>query len=148
MKNKKGFTITELVIVIAVIAILAGVMIPTFGGIIEKANKSAAIQKAASQYKIDLAAIDAQVENYVADAYALSTDTDVKAGKTYYTKGVDDKYTAVAAPTGNPSTSSYYELVKGNTEGEFKGTLNDYTIVIDDKYTCVFNGSEWTATKK
>lgn len=38
--KRKGFTIVELVIVIAVIGILAGVMIPTFGGIIEKANES------------------------------------------------------------------------------------------------------------
>ena len=49
--NKKGFTIVELVIVIAVIAILAAVMIPTFGGIIKKANKSAAEQGATSAYK-------------------------------------------------------------------------------------------------
>lgn len=38
--KRKGFTIVELVIVIAVIGILAGVMIPTFGGIIDKANES------------------------------------------------------------------------------------------------------------
>ena len=38
--NKKGFTIVELVIVIAVIAILAAVLIPTFSGIIKKANIS------------------------------------------------------------------------------------------------------------
>ena len=38
--NKKGFTIVELVIVIAVIAILAAVLIPTFAGIIKKANLS------------------------------------------------------------------------------------------------------------
>ncbi len=48
MKNdmKKGFTIVELVIVIAVIAILAAVLIPTFSGIIEKAHQSAALQEA------------------------------------------------------------------------------------------------------
>ena len=49
MKNthntkRKGFTIVELVIVIAVIAILAAVMIPTFGSIIETANRSADTQ--------------------------------------------------------------------------------------------------------
>ena len=38
--NKKGFTIVELVIVIAVIAVLAAVLIPTFSGIIEKAHLS------------------------------------------------------------------------------------------------------------
>ena len=39
--NKKGFTIVELVIVIAVIAILAAVLIPTFSNVIKKANMSA-----------------------------------------------------------------------------------------------------------
>ena len=38
--NKKGFTIVELVIVIAVIAILAAVLIPTFTNLIKKANIS------------------------------------------------------------------------------------------------------------
>ncbi len=40
-KLKKGFTIVELVIVIAVIAILSAVLIPTFGGLIKKANIAA-----------------------------------------------------------------------------------------------------------
>ena len=44
--NRKGFTIVELVIVIAVIGILAGVMIPTFGGVVAKANEAAADQEA------------------------------------------------------------------------------------------------------
>ena len=45
-KNKKGFTLVELVIVIAVIAILAAVLIPTFVTVIANANKSAALQEA------------------------------------------------------------------------------------------------------
>lgn len=39
-KLKKAFTITELVIVIAVIAILAAVLIPTFTTLIDRANRS------------------------------------------------------------------------------------------------------------
>ena len=39
--NKKGFTIVELVIVIAVIAILTAVLIPTFSNLVKKANLSA-----------------------------------------------------------------------------------------------------------
>ena len=55
--NKKGFTIVELVIVIAVIAILASVLIPTFASIVEKATKSAVQQEAANIYK-ELYALD------------------------------------------------------------------------------------------
>ena len=39
-KTKKGFTIVELVIVIAIIAILAAVLIPTFANLIKRANVS------------------------------------------------------------------------------------------------------------
>ncbi len=49
-KTKRGFTITELVIVIAVIAILAAVLIPTFSNVINRANESAAMQEARSEY--------------------------------------------------------------------------------------------------
>ena len=37
-KNKKGFTVVELVIVIAVLALLVAVLIPTFTDLIRKAN--------------------------------------------------------------------------------------------------------------
>ena len=56
--NKKGFTIVELVIVIAVIAILAAVLIPTFAGVIKKAQESADIQ-AVRQMNTALAVEDA-----------------------------------------------------------------------------------------
>lgn len=68
--NKKGFTIVELVIVIAVIAILAGVLIPTFGGIIDRANESAAMQKVAAAYK---------------EAYAIALADDGKIDSTDFT---------------------------------------------------------------
>ena len=46
MNKKKGFTIVELVIVIAVIAILAAVLIPTFSNVTKQAKQTAALQKA------------------------------------------------------------------------------------------------------
>ena len=49
-KMKKAFTITELVIVIAVIAILAAVLIPTFTTVVDKANESAAMQETKSEW--------------------------------------------------------------------------------------------------
>lgn len=50
-KLKKGFTIVELVIVIAVIAILAAVLIPTFSSITNNAKESAALQQATNGMK-------------------------------------------------------------------------------------------------
>jgi len=58
--NRKGFTTTELVIVIAVIAILAAVLIPTFSNLIEKANNSADLQEARNAYSEYLAVVNAQ----------------------------------------------------------------------------------------
>ena len=49
--NRKGFTTVELVIVIAVIAILATVLIPTFSNLITKAEESAALQEANNIFK-------------------------------------------------------------------------------------------------
>lgn len=66
--TKKGFTIIELVIVIAVIGILAAVLIPTFSGVIEKANESAAMQAARNEYEVYLSEHAAELtgkENFV-----------------------------------------------------------------------------------
>ena len=52
--NKKGFTVVELVIVIAIIAVLAAVLIPTFASIIKKAEESAYQQERTNQQIQDL----------------------------------------------------------------------------------------------
>ena len=53
--RKHGFTIVELVVVIAIIAVLAAVLIPTFASIIKKANDSAYLQERTNQQIADLA---------------------------------------------------------------------------------------------
>ncbi len=53
--NKKAFTIVELVIVIAVVAVLAAVLIPTFSNIVKKANDSKYLQERTNQQIADLA---------------------------------------------------------------------------------------------
>ena len=73
--KKKGFTLVELVIVIAVIAILAGVMIATFSNVVEKANASKAFQEAKS--RIDAAYINCLTEEKSVDYVSVGTDGSV-----------------------------------------------------------------------
>ena len=57
-KAKKGFTLVELVIVIAVIAILSSILIPVFGNVISDAKLSAAkqsVSNAISQFTMNQA---------------------------------------------------------------------------------------------
>ena len=63
--NKKGFTIVELVIVIAVIGILAVVMIPVFSNVVGDAQANSAIMNARNVYTQYLAANPAAQVDYV-----------------------------------------------------------------------------------
>ena len=100
--DKKGFTIVELVIVIAVIAILAGVMIPTFSNLVEKANDSARQQTASAAYR----------EAY---AIAIADDGAVSSadGKIELDNGFDfeftseDDATVTVDTTANPKFAGY-----------------------------------------
>ena len=104
--NKKGFTIVELVIVIAVIAILAGVMIPTFSNLVEKANDSARVQTASAAYR----------EAY---AVALASDGVIEAGESETCNGITFTFAAGGKSTTAVDTS-------GNTD------LQDYTVSVTD----------------
>lgn len=73
-RKKKGFTIVELVIVIAVIAILAAVLIPTFAGIIDLANKNSAMQAARNRYSEYLTSVDYTQEEAKTDFYIIESD--------------------------------------------------------------------------
>ena len=89
--NKKGFTLTELIVVIAVIAILAAVLIPTLTGYIEKARISADNQEVAVLNKLLLDAEINEVEfKNVNELKKYLTEEMEYDGD--YTLGVKDSY--------------------------------------------------------
>ena len=108
--NKKGFTLTELIVVIAVIAILAAVLIPTLTGYIEKARISADNQEVAVLNKLLLDAKINEVEfkdvndlkKYLAEEMDYDGD---------YTLGVKDSYLWF-------DTESYEFVIKSKSDVE------------------------------
>ena len=95
--SKKGFTIVELVIVIAIIAILAAVMIPTFSGVVSDAKDSAAISGANAAYTQYVS------ENAGTDAELLEDFIFVSDGRWVAIKGGNavDVYTSEADALAN-----------------------------------------------
>lgn len=73
--KKKGFTLIELVIVIAVIAILAAILIPTFGKIIDSAKFSADTSSARS---MSMLTKDAAINGATYEEQALDTNGNPK----------------------------------------------------------------------
>ena len=91
LKNKKGFTLMEMLIVVAIIAVLIAIAIPTMNNALEKSREA-----------VD----EANIRSLYAEAYAavLTEDTAAKTSingaELHCTKDADsDRYTAVATYT-------------------------------------------------
>ncbi len=100
IKNKKGFTLIELIVVIAVIAILAAVLIPRFAGFTEDANSSGAISDARNVL-VCLESLDAQ-NDFPDDAAAALIAVNKYIGKDLITTdtltGIADEDIALTGP--------------------------------------------------
>lgn len=134
--NKKGFTIVELVIVIAVIAILAAVLIPTFSNVVEKANQSAALQNCSNEYK------QAKV------AIAIN-GSDLKNGTVFESNGFYFEYTNgefKAIENYTPVASKATALANGVTVYQDFGTTLDANTV-SAGWTAVTDGKDCPGIK-
>ena len=116
--NKKGFTIVELVIVIAVIAILAAVLIPTFTNVVNKANQSSAMQAARNAYEEWLAE---KVGTQITDGsskrdFNMTTDANlcIKSGDYYFhVENGQFKTDAIAVATETECSKTSYKVDGG-----------------------------------
>ena len=155
MRNKKGFTLVELVIVIAVIAILAGVMIGTFASVVKKAKESAKMQEMANQKQQQMIDdIEAKLkddawlgwedfETKLADAMAknlngFKADVDKDAIAASVKAAVEEAFAKYASSIGTDKTGLTEEQVKyivetalaktsysGVTEAQIKTIINN-----------------------
>ena len=125
-KNTKAFTIVELVIVIAVIAILAGVLIPTFSGIVKKAKENAALQEAKNEYTNVYAMAISSNGVIDEDDDFDANGNKVTTGSVITTAKVNDTYTI--------TTAKY--IFTFNADGILKGveetaTTDEFTYTVD-----------------
>lgn len=74
MRNK-GFTLLELLFVLTIIAMLAGIAVPMFGGSIDRARESA--------LKEDLRTFRKAIDDYYADAGKYPEDINIIVQKRY-----------------------------------------------------------------
>lgn len=131
--RKKGFTIVELVIVIAVIAILAAVLIPTFSNVISNANEVTAKENARNEWVSYLATI-ADDGSEIGDYVVL-----VKSG-------TDAKYIFVVED--GQFNSEGYEIGSTATALTLSDGTNTWTVSYDSSLTVKKDSSTATTTKK
>ena len=74
-KNNKGFSLVELIVVIAIMAVLVGILAPQFIRYVEKSRQSSDMQSV-SQLKDDVEAAVADDEKD--DAVTITIDADAK----------------------------------------------------------------------
>ena len=133
MENKKkGFTVVELVIVIAVIAILSAVLIPTFVGLSNRAKETALQENLRNAYvsyaaETDPSDLHAQEEVYLVVDGTATVVAGVKAYAYNKTTGIWEEGELADLGAGK----SYKAVVDGNEDPINYNGYNIYYVYVE-----------------
>lgn len=122
LKNKKGFTLIEMLVVVAIIAILVAITVPAVSGALEKAREAT---DAANLHSAKAVATICAMNGKLSDA-----TTDIVAGTTYY---YDIDKGKVVTNANKPSGQGQSATYKGEViEVVFATTTLDPTVAWSD----------------
>jgi type IV pilus assembly protein PilA len=113
-KNKKAFTLIELIVVIAIIGVLVAILVPTMTGFVQEANESTALANARTVYSVAQAEIAFAMVNdggAPANADALKTLVDPQLGNMdggYTLNYADGVLTSVEYTMADETTKATY----------------------------------------
>jgi type IV pilus assembly protein PilA len=128
--NKKGFTLIELMIVVAIIGILAAIAIPNFLNYQCKAKQSEAKQSLGTIAKNQEAYVS-EFNKYADQISKLGFTVKGEGSKRYYTYNI----TASTSSTYIADATSMSNGIKG-TAGDDQWTINEKLALKNDKNAC------------
>lgn len=136
-KDKKGFTLVELIVVLVILAILIALLLPTLTGYISKANE----KKVVSEGRQILMA----AKTVAADDYNSDEATKILCGKTITSLNV------AAAGTTEPTIEKLAEVKKSKYTSVSITFDVDGTVTllkyIGKSYTAKYENDTWTSSK-
>lgn len=112
LKNKKGFTLAELLIVVAIIAVLAAIAVPLFVGSVNRAQKAT--------FDANVQAVKSAVLVSILSDDTFNVDTEFKSGSAKFTATVDKENGAIS---NIKRAGASEDVTKDYAEWQSKGTI-------------------------